>query len=498
MRTKEDEALPVAVTEARKAQRTLQLVPAEARSTRLAIIDDDEAVRVYLDEYLRGLGFDVATFSAAEDALEVLKSARAKTKPHEPFDLIFCDVRMPGMDGLQMTGEVKTLFPEIPIVLVTAFADVEQAVESIRIGAFDYLEKPLNLGRLEIVVRNALVARQLRVENASFRRAATQGLKYEGVICSSPSMQAIYELVLRLSHGDSTVLVRGESGVGKELIARAVHDNSRRSEKPFVSVNCSAIPESLLESELFGHSKGAFSGAVSERKGLFEEAHGGTLFLDEIGDLNLSLQAKLLRVLQDKKIRAVGSNQLRSVDVRIVTATHKNLEEEVRAGSFREDLYYRLNVIPIHIPPLRQRRDDIPALVDYFLKKSTADNHRSVRGLTEDAMKKLCTMRLKGNVRELQNVVERSVVLSTGHWIDAGDIPTNENPELDDFDLSPDADGRLPSLQDIERRYIQSVLKRFGGRKLTASRALGVSRRTLYRKLDEMATEPPDEAPNSH
>ena len=279
-------------------------------------------------------------------------------------------------------------------------------------------------------------------------------------------------------------MITGESGVGKELIARAIHENSRRSDFPFVSVNCSAIPESLLESELFGHSKGSFTGASRERKGLFEEASGGTLFLDEIGDLNLLLQSKLLRVLQEKKVRLVGDNKMRNVDVRIISATNKNLIQEVKNGNFREDLYYRLNVIPLHVPPLRQRKEDIPILANYFLEKFSKKNERGVLGFTEAAKKKLSHMHFKGNVRELQNVIERSVVLSHGKWITDADIPVTET--FDDNDLVYEVGADLPTLKSVEDRYIKSVLKKMNGEKLAAAKVLGISRRTLYRRLTEI------------
>lgn len=472
----------------RRSTRLQLVMPISSADIRVAVIDDDEATGLYLTEFLTSKGVNVKSFSSPQDGLNYLLNLKETKKP--PFDLIFSDVKMPEMNGIELTKKIVELFPDTPIILITAYAQIEQAVQSIQVGAFDYLEKPLDLQRLEVTMRNALNARQLHLEKIAFHK---QELKYDGIFCRSPSMQAIYDLIPKLSKSDSSVLITGESGVGKELIARSIHDNSKRSSSPFISVNCAAIPESLLESELFGHSKGAFTGAHAERKGLFEEANGGTLFLDEIGDLNLNLQVKLLRVLQEKKIRPVGNNQLKEIDVRIITATNKDLNQSIKNQTFREDLYYRLNVIPVHIPPLRQRREDIEILAEYFLADFSKRNDRKISGFTKDAMQKLMHMKFNGNVRELQNVIERSVVLSHDNWIDAQDVPINEDLNEEDIlyeltsDISPHS--KMPSLRDVETKYIKSVLKRHGGKKLTACKVLGLSRRTLYRKLREFGME---------
>jgi DNA-binding NtrC family response regulator len=448
---------------------------------RVAVVDDDEGIRLYLNEVLTQQGFEVFDFASAEPFLAKLEGSQSGGAGF--VDVLLCDVRLPGIDGLAMVSQLKERSFDLPVILMTAFAEVQSAVKAMREGAYDYLEKPFDLSRLSSVLENALKFRELSFENRFLKNMIDSELKLQGVRCASPAMVAVYDLVKRVSLADSSVLITGESGVGKEVVARAIHENSPRAGKPFLSLNCSAIPESLLESELFGHTKGSFTGATHHRKGIFEEADGGTLFLDEIGDLQLSLQAKLLRVFQEQKIRAVGDNKFRSVNVRILTATHKNLVEEIGARHFREDLYYRLNVIPVHIPPLRQRREDIPILARYFLEQSARKNGSSVKGFTPAAMAKLSELRWSGNVRELQNVIERSVVLSRGELLDAADIPIETGADLEELMDGLSCD--LPSLRDVEKRYIMSVLQRYQGKKDIAARALGMSRRTLYRKLED-------------
>ena len=465
----------------------LQLaVPLELPDITVAVVDDDEAVRLYLSDLLEKKGINVKCFETPDELMSLVnRRARAVGGTGQPpFDLLFSDVKLPQLNGIDLAQKVYRAFPEVPIVFITAYAELSQAVQAVREGAYDYIEKPFTKERIETVLRNALNVRHLNEETRKRRQKAIRNLKYDGIICESPSMQAVYELISRVAKSDSSVLVTGESGVGKEIIAKAIHENSSRVSKPFVSVNCSAIPESLLESELFGHSKGSFTGAHRERIGLFQEADGGSIFLDEIGDLNLSLQAKLLRVLQEKKIRPVGHNEYRSIDVRIVSATHKNLSQEIRSDRFREDLYYRLNVIPVHIAPLRQRKEDIPILADEFLKKFALKNDKKLRGFTKEAMRKLTCMKFNGNVRELQNVIERSVVLSQGNWIEVFDIPVPDT--MDSDDILHEYANDTPTLRDVETRYIQSILDKYNGKKLEAAKVLGMSRRTLYRKLEEM------------
>jgi two-component system response regulator HydG len=474
--------------EARK--RSFQVISHDSVQRRVAVIDDDEGIRLYLGEVLRNFGFEVQEFSSAESFLLMIDAGHKATAPFA--DVVLCDVRLPGLDGLSFVSAIKQRSFDIPVILMTAYAEVASAVRAMREGAYDYLEKPFDTSRLNSVLENALRFRRLSFENKFLKNMIDPDLKLQGVQCHSPAMRAIYDLVKRVAPTESSVLITGESGVGKEVIARAIHDNSNRAEKPFISINCSAIPESLLESELFGHTKGSFTGATQHRKGLFEEADGGTLFLDEIGDLHFSLQAKLLRVFQEQKIRAVGDNKFRSVNVRIITATHKNLSEEIKENRFREDLYYRLNVIPIHIPPLRQRKEDVVILAKHFLDRSARKNKMDVKNFTPAALTKLVHLPWKGNVRELQNVIERSVILSSGTSIDEMDIPVGHANDLEDMmdDMSFD----MPTLRDVERRYIMSVLKKHNGKKDAAARVLGMSRRTLYRKLTQEGDQDSPEA----
>jgi two-component system response regulator HydG len=476
----EEEKRKSAEREAAAKRKTFQVISRDSVQRRVAVIDDDEGIRIYLSEVLAQQGFQVQEYANAEAFLMKFDANQAQ-KGGTFVDVILCDVRLPGLDGLTFVSTVKEKTLDIPVILMTAFAEVSSAVRAMREGAYDYLEKPFDLARLNSVLENSLRYRQLAYENQFLKNMIDPDIKLVGVQCQSPSMRAIYDLVKRVAPTESSVLITGESGVGKEVIARAIHDNSNRADKPFISINCSAIPESLLESELFGHTKGSFTGATQHRKGLFEEAEGGTMFLDEIGDLHFSLQAKLLRVFQEQKIRAVGDNKFRTVNVRIVTATHKNLSEEIREQRFREDLYYRLNVIPIHIPPLRQRREDVVVLAKHFLERSARKNNVEVKGFTPGALTKLVYLPWKGNVRELQNVIERSVILNSGNQIDESDIPIGQGTDADE--LIDEMAFDMPSLRDVERRYILSVLKKHNGKKDAAAKVLGMSRRTLYRKL---------------
>lgn len=478
----QEEAKPV---EREARRRGFQLISQDSVQRRIAVIDDDEGIRLYLGEVLGQQGFQVQEYPNAEQFLVRLDHS---LKSGVPFvDVILCDVRLPGLDGLTFVSRLKERTVEMPVILMTAFAEVQSAVRAMREGAYDYLEKPFDLSRLNSVLENAVRFRRLSYENQFLKDMIDPDIQLQGVQCQSPSMRAVYDLVKRVAPSDSSVLITGESGVGKDVVARALHDNSARADRPFVSINCSAIPESLLESELFGHTKGSFTGATQHRKGLFEEADGGTLFLDEIGDLHFSLQAKLLRVFQEQKIRAVGDNKFRSVDVRIITATHKNLANQIKEGLFREDLYYRLNVIPIHIAPLRQRKEDIISLAKHFLEQSAQRNKLEVKSFTPSALTKLVSLPWNGNVRELQNVVERSVVLSSGNAIDDADIPIEQAADSDE--LVEEVGFDMPSLRDVEQRYIMSVLRKHNGKKDAAAKVLGMSRRTLYRKLTNQADE---------
>lgn len=462
----------------------LQLaLPMGASEMKAAIIDDDEAIRYYFTEYLGSRGIKVKTFDNPDEFLDELTPYQDSDSP---YDLVFSDMRMPKLTGIELTKKVHQYFPDIPIVLVTAYAEIEQAVEAIREGAYDYLEKPFTPNRLENVLRNSLNLRLLNIESKKYKERFVKTLKYGGVFCKSDSMQVVYELLSRVAKTDNSVLISGEDGVGKELIAKAVHDNSHRSKKPFIKVDCSTVSESLLESVLFGHVKKTISEASSNGVGLFTAAEGGTLFLDKVGDLNPLFQAKLAKVIKDKKIRPIGSKQDVKIDVRIVASTHQNIELRVSEKRFREDLYYLLSRVPIRIPPLRQREDDITIIANHILRKSALREDKKIKGFTVKAIEKLKSLPLNGNVRELKEIIQRSVMLSESKWIDEDDIPVHEENEF-----VKEMTDRQPSLKELEDRYIRSVLEEFDGTEQKAASYLGLSRKVLARRIQQMSQ--PDE-----
>ncbi len=451
---------------------------------RVLAVDDDLATRELLSDFLRKQGYEVSCLPSATQALEAL---RAQTSGAE-FDLLISDLKMANMDGMQLLKVLKAEMPELPVIVITGHGSVDTAIEAMHNGAFHFLVKPFNLAELGIYVEKALEKRALTLDNRSLRNEVKRRWQFQSLIGKSAAMKAVFDLVERVAPTTSNVLIQGESGTGKEMVARAIHSLGPRSNQAFVAINCTAIPETLLESELFGHAKGSFTGATGRKKGLIEEAHEGTLFLDEIGDMSPALQAKLLRVLQERKIRPVGDNQLVDVNVRIVAATHKNLKLAIREGYFREDLYYRLSVIPIALPPLRDRVEDIPLLAQHFLEKYAAQTRNSlsgseVRGFSKAAIAKLLHLRWQGNVRELENVVERAVVLSRGPLIEEADLPDGErvSTETSLTKLTQD----LPTLAEVEERYMRLVLEKTAGRKDKAAQILGINRRTLYRKERE-------------
>lgn len=452
---------------------------------KIVIVDDDLEMRSLIKDFLVTYKYEVTCFGLATEALEALapEGRLGSETDGGQIDLILSDIRMPEMDGLEFTTRVRQLRPEIPVILVTAFGSIETAIEAIRRGAFHYIVKPFKLVEMAVNVERALEHRRLQRDNVTLRNQVKRDWTLGNIIGKSPSMKAVFDLVTRVSRATSNVLIMGESGTGKEMIAKAIHESGPRAGKPFVAINCTAIPENLLESELFGHARGSFTGAIQRKRGLIEEADGGTLFLDEIGDMNVVLQSKLLRVLQDRKVRAVGDNISKMVDVRIISATHKNLRAAIRDGCFREDLYYRLSVIPISIPPLRQRQSDIPILAEHFLRKYSATNNLHVRGFTKEALAKLVSLRWEGNVRELENVIERAVVLCRGDWIDCSDIPSPDLENVGTFFTNATTD--FPTISQLEERYIRLVLEKTGGRKDNAAQILGINRRTLYRKERE-------------
>jgi len=449
-------------------------------SLRIVIVDDEPAQRELIGGFLTKQGHEV--FAAGSGA-EALAHARDRQ-----VDLLLSDCRMPGMSGPDLLKKIKAVNPEIPLILMTAYGTVETAVQAMKDGAADYLTKPLDLEELLVRVGRVTEQARLRSEVRELQRQLIERHRLEGIIGESGRMQEVLALVTRVAPSDATVLIRGESGIGKELIARAIHFNSRRAAGPLVSLNCAALPEQLLESELFGHERGAFTGAVAQRKGRFEQADGGTIFLDEIGDLSPTLQVKLLRVLQEREFERVGGNKTVSVDVRVLAATHRDLEQAMRDGTFREDLYYRLNVVTIQIPPLRDRREDIPLLLDHFLRKFAEKNRRDVTGLTAAARDAFLKYDYPGNIRELENLVERAVLLCRGRVIDLEDLPAAVRPGERSTD-QPESQ-RLPDiLGHIERQTIRDALERCGGVQTQAAEALGISERVLRYKMKKYGLE---------
>ncbi|MFO0775332.1 MAG: sigma-54 dependent transcriptional regulator [Nitrospiraceae bacterium] len=442
------------------------------------VVDDDVAMRELVSDILTDRGHRVIV---AGSGVEAVKSCDA----HNP-DVVLTDLRMKGMHGLEVLAEIKRRHPQANVILMTAFGSVETAVEAMKHGAYDYLTKPVKSDDLVLTIERAIREAELRREVSHLRRAVGQAFSFHQLVGKSKAMREVFDLIQRVAESPTNILISGESGTGKELVAKAIHFNSDRKQGPFVAINCAAIPETLLESELFGHLRGAFTDAKTDRRGLFEEADKGTLFLDEIGELPVTLQAKLLRAIQEKEIRRVGSPRPTSVDVRIIAATNVDLTEEAKAKRFREDLFYRLNVIEIRLPPLRDRREDIPLLVETFLEKCARALNRPARTVAEAAMARLVDYPWPGNVRELENVIERAVTLSRTPVIAVEDLPATVREargEREVIDLGVDRDWPL---QEVERRYILRILDKTGGNKVQAAQLLGIDRKTLYRKLAEI------------
>ena len=457
---------------------------------KIFVVDDDEAARTLLVEALVKEGYEVEAFSGGQAAVE-------RGRQVAP-DLVLTDLRMEQGDGLMLLKEFKRFSPDTAIVLLTAFGSLEGAIAAIKQGAYDYLAKPFKKEEIRLVVQRSLDHARLVRENARYRDEARSREPWSQLVGSSPAMLEVYKLVARVSEGRSTVLIEGESGTGKELIARAVHSNSRRRDKPFIPVNCGALPDHLLESEMFGYEKGAFTGAVGSKAGLFEAANGGTLFLDEIGDLGPSLQVKLLRVMQEQEVRRVGSTASVKVDVRIIAATNRDLATLVKEGKFRDDLYYRLNVVRIVLPSLAERREDIPMLAQHFLQKY-AKQSLHVKGFLPETMALLKRYRWPGNVRELENAVERAVSLSHGPLLLPEDLPEAVRNESASTTVSQDSlvgtdQNVLLTLDEVEKRHLARVLKETKGNKVKAAKILGIDRRTLYRMAERFGLDLGEEA----
>jgi DNA-binding NtrC family response regulator len=446
----------------------------------LLLVDDEKNTREGLARALKR-HYQVLLADSGETALRLLE--------HQPVDIVLSDVRMPGMDGLTLLPRLLARTPPPLVILLTAYGSVDLAVEAMKRGAYDFLTKPVNLDRLEIVLKRALHGRALEAENQELRGKLNDPPGLENLIGRSAGMEEVLALVRQVAPTRATVLVTGESGTGKELVARALHTLSPRAAAPFIALHCAALSEGLLESELFGHEKGAFTGASERRRGRFELADGGTLFLDEVGEVPASTQVKLLRVLEERKFERVGGSQTLEVDVRLVAATNRDLKAMVAAGDFREDLYFRLNVVEIRLPPLRQRTEDIPLLVEHYRQRFAADNGRAVEGLTPDALEALLAYPWPGNIRELRNVVERMVVLSRGPRLTLRDVPA----EIRDA-LPTRAAGLAPAertLRGAERVAIERALQDHDGNRVRAAEELRISRRTLHRKIREYGIRQP-------
>jgi two-component system NtrC family response regulator len=444
---------------------------------KILIAEDEKTQRDLLEGFLIKEGFSVEAVAHGREALQKLQG--------NFFDIALIDYKMPELDGLQTLREIRNLYPDLPVVMMTAYGTVETAVASMKEGALDYLTKPIDLDELLLMLQKVIERSSLIRENKELKAQLQERYASAHIVYGSPKMQEVMGMVARVAPSQATVLIRGESGTGKELIANAIHYASPRSEKPWVKVSCAAIPETLLESELFGHEKGAFTGATQRRIGRFEEANGGSTFLDEIGDLSPNTQVKLLRILQDKEFQRLGSNLSLKTDVRVITATHRNLEEAIKKGLFREDLYYRLNVISITLPPLRERREDIPLLIDHFLKKYSKENQKSISDISKEARALLLRYPYPGNVRELENLIERAVVLCRGEVITTQDLPFHLKEEKSEkLWESPKKEKSLPeSLEEIERDSILKALHQHQGVQTKAAESLGISERVLRYKM---------------
>ncbi len=446
---------------------------------RILVVDDEKIALRNLEYILRKEGYEVTATMSGAKALQLLQE--------EEFDLVLTDLKMEKVDGLEILENCKRLHPDTEVIMITAYATIPSAVETMKKGAYDYIAKPFKLDEIRKIVREALEKVRLRKENAILRE---QLERYEGrvkIITQDPEMQRLLDVARQVAPTDCNVLITGESGTGKELFARYIHYNSKRAEGPFFAINCGAFTEELLANELFGHEKGAFTGAITMKKGLIESASGGTLFLDEITEMPTSMQVKLLRVIQERELLRVGGTEPVKVDVRFIAATNRDIQEAIKAGQFRQDLYFRLNVVSLRIPPLSERKEDIPLLCQYFLKKYSALMKKEVTEISEDVMTLLMNYDFPGNVRELENLIERGVALTNSHKIEIAHLP--EDLRQLSIRTFRKKDGRFPSLEEQEEAYIKWVLKEVGGNKTLAAQILGIDRVSLWRKLKKYGME---------
>jgi DNA-binding NtrC family response regulator len=441
---------------------------------RILVVDDDNLMREFLDETLRRSRYSVDLASTGDEALKKIKSRE--------YDVILSDIRMPKMSGMELLKAVKDNSPQSKVMLMTAYGTIENAVEAMKLGAFDYVTKPFSADDIELKIKRAIEYKRLEWENKLLRTEVAGKYRFKNIIGKSPQIQKVFEMVDSIADSKASVLITGESGTGKELIAKAIHYNSPRKDLPFVKINCAALPENLMESELFGHEKGAFTGAIKKTRGRFELAHQGTLLLDEISEIPLSLQAKLLRVLQEREFERVGSGDTIQVDVRIISTSNQNLPELIQKGKFREDLYFRLNVIPIHIEPLRERKEDIIPLAEYFLEKYKKENNRNIKGISEKVYQMFMEYHWPGNVRELENYIERAVVTSRGNVLNIEDFPKGlllkTEQQAQEFKVGQ-------TVYDAEKALILKTLEACAGNRTKAAQTLGISVRTLRNKLNE-------------
>lgn len=454
---------------------------------KILVVDDDPGMREFLKIFLQKEKHEVLSVNCGEDALKIIDN--------EEFDLVITDLKMKNVSGIKVLEKVKSISFYTEVVVMTAYGSVESAVEAMKLGAFDYIEKPFQLDKIRIVVKNCLEKRALFLENMRLRKELRNKYRFDQIIGKNKKMQEIFDIIIKVSLTKSSVLLIGESGTGKEIVARAIHYNSSRRDKPFVVINCGAIPENLLESELFGHVKGAFTGAYATKKGLFEIADEGTVFLDEVCEFPLHMQVKLLRVLHEKKFKMIGGVNDIEVDVRIISATNRNIEAEVEKGNFREDLFYRLNVIQIKLPPLRERMDDIPYLVYHFIEKYSKEMGKKIDGISKPAMEALLQYDYPGNVRELENIIERSIAFETENLIQPASLPENlfkepspfEKPLF--FEIPENLHEKRLDLEriimDIEKEFLKRALQKTGGKKNEAAKYLGISFRSIRYKLQK-------------
>jgi two-component system, NtrC family, response regulator HydG len=447
----------------------------------ILVVDDDHAHRTMLNTLIRGWGYTVTEADDGRTAVAAVEKG--------PFDLVLMDVRMLHMSGIEALDAVKAINPAIPVIIMTAYSSVETAVAALKKGAYDYLTKPLDFEKLKIIIRRAMDHLRLREENRMLRETLGRHFDRRNIIGNSPAMQRLLETLAQVAPSEATVLISGESGTGKELIAGAVHFNSPRKDGPFVKLNCAAVTETLLESELFGHEKGAFTGADRRREGKFYQANRGTIFLDEVSEMSLTMQVKLLRVLQEREVTRVGGESVVPVDVRVLVATNRDLEERIQEGKFREDLYYRLNVIRLETPPLRRRPEDIPLLANHFLAYFNKKNRKEIKNFTPAAMDRLIRYNWPGNVRELMNAVEGGVVLARSDFLDASDLPMVGAEAPADSPAAAAAGAGALSLEMVEKSAILQTLETVGGNKSEAARRLGITRKTLHGKLKRYGAE---------